>query len=176
MSKVGFKVYEKYIGQQAVEGTYRKNSVIINKETAEVHEELIVVDKGKRKGYPVVDTQPFIKMYDLALDLLPKLKKGELLLLCLILRNIKPHQKFVYIEKQPYMEVMKISMATLEVHIAGLKKHSVIQRTFERDMYEINPNFFYNGSRLKLLMEQQKKEKHTEAVKEKLKTELGNTE
>ena len=64
-----------------------------------------------------------------------------------LLYSIEESKDYVKIDKERYMEESKTSLNTFKKSVEELIKESIISSTIYRDIYWINPLFFFNGSR-----------------------------
>lgn len=148
-----YKVEDKYTIPQMQSNRVESHSLIDN-DSGEILKNISVISPKSRKSAPFVDVQPFIKLYDEGIKLLPTLKAFELILVCHIMRNIKPHQSHIELYPELLIEEYKKKPSTIRLTLLSLRRKNIISITTVKDLYEINPNIFYNGSRLKLITQQ----------------------
>ena len=74
--------------------------------------------------------------------------------LCLwITYSLKPGKDYLYFNKARVLKELNISKNTYSAAIKDLIKDSVISQSPVKDVYWVNPLFFFNGSRAKLYPE-----------------------
>jgi hypothetical protein len=141
----GYKRYSK-------KGSLVKNGKVVD--DVEVY-----VDNGSK--FQFADHAIFVKVYAEFLHLSKSFGLGEFRLCMCIMYHVKGGSGIVTLPMDTLVEWLGLKEQMVRVHLRKLIKKGVIQKTYQKDVFEINPNLFFNGSRLRLINKQMKSKEIT---------------
>lgn len=121
-----------------------KDRVVVDNATGEVME-LSDVATHKR-----VDSLPFVKLYSEGIIALSKLPTSGVVVLCYILGYLKKSSTQFFFHSEKCKEFCGYkSKRDVMRGLNSLIEANVVKPTDDDNIFEINPNMFYNGKRIK---------------------------
>jgi len=131
-----------------------KNSLIVDPATGEVQGSQMFYIQEK------VDKQTYTKMFGGMMKELFKLSQRGVRVFSYITTIVKPNKDVVMFDMEEALEYTKYKKEQSVLHgLEELIKHDIIARTKKHYKYFINPNLFFNGSRLTLIKQYIKDER-----------------
>lgn len=161
-----------FVGYKKDKSIVKVNMVAIDGETKEEIGSISPISKKKR-----TDKTPFVKVFTENmewLDVMPPITR----VLFYFLRQMEYKKNMVRISRAKCIKETQISMRTLDNAIIGLISGGCIKETDEKNVYWINPSYFYRGDRLDKIdeaneaMESARVRKKVNAYKTKKEKEL----
>ena len=139
------------IGINPFRGNLRISSSILEfKDSYQMLEEGSLINATK-----IVDNTPSCRLFTLSNNRLyvSKLTLSGKELFLWIMFSVEPGKEVLWINKDRYMVENSTSINTYKRAIEDLVKNAVIAFTVVKDVYWINPLYFFNGDRLKMYPE-----------------------